>query len=71
MDDNSEEMEVPEGPDEDGDDDGLDSDASAEADRREFGIRQCLPVPEGEPDWEGEAATVEEYLRRVRRVPRC
>ena len=39
----------------------------AEQERREFGIYQCLPVDDAEPDWEsGEAATVEEYLRRVR-----
>ena len=38
-----------------------------EQERREFGIYQCLPVDDAEPDWEsGEAATVEEYLRRVR-----
>jgi hypothetical protein len=38
-----------------------------EADRREYGIYQCLPVEPGEPDWqEGEPQSVEEYLRRVR-----
>lgn len=34
---------------------------------QEFGIHQCLPVAEGEPDWSiGEPQTVEEYLKRVR-----
>lgn len=43
-------------------------DSSEEEDRREFGIYQCLPVDDGEPDWGAgeEAQTVEEYLRRVR-----
>lgn len=32
-----------------------------------FGIKQALPVGEGEPDWEsGPAVTAEEYLKRVR-----
>lgn len=44
-----------------------DDEEDAEQERREFGIYQCLPVDDAEPDWEsGEAATVEEYLRRVR-----
>ena len=42
-----------------------DSSASTE-DLQEYGIRQCLPVPEGEPDFDGEVLTAEEYLRRVR-----
>ena len=34
---------------------------------RQFGIYQCLPVGDGEPDFEaGEPTTAEEYLRRVR-----
>lgn len=38
-----------------------------EVDKRQYGIYQALPVDDAEPDWEsGEAATVEEYLRRVR-----
>lgn len=43
------------------------SSSDSEADRREFGLYQCLPVEPGEPDWETEEPeTVEEYLRRVR-----
>ena len=38
-----------------------------EVDKRQYGIYRALPVDDVEPDWEsGEAATVEEYLRRVR-----
>ena len=38
-----------------------------EIDKRQFGIYQALPVDDAEPNWdEGEPATVEEYLRRVR-----
>ncbi|KAL4427817.1 hypothetical protein ABPG75_001906 [Micractinium tetrahymenae] len=44
-----------------------DSSSDSEADRREFGLYQCLPVEPGEPDWDTEEPqTVEEYLRRVR-----
>lgn len=40
-----------------------------EGDKRQFGIYQCLPVDDREPDWEREEPeSVEEYLRRVRRV---
>lgn len=41
---------------------------SDEEDKKSFGIFQCLPVDDEEPDWEvGEdALTVDEYLRRVR-----
>lgn len=43
------------------------SSGDSEADRREFGLYQCLPVEPGEPDWDQqEPETVEEYLRRVR-----
>ncbi|KAK9810074.1 hypothetical protein WJX72_004382 [[Myrmecia] bisecta] len=39
----------------------------SEADPREFGLYQQLPIPEGEPDFEsGEPDDAEEYLRRVR-----
>lgn len=32
-----------------------------------FGIKQALPVEDGEPDWDrGPADTAEEYLKRVR-----
>ena len=45
---------------------GSESDNENE-DKRQFGIYQCLPVDDGEPEWEaGEPQTVEEYLRRVR-----
>ena len=37
-----------------------------EADRREFGIYQCLPVAPGAPNWDAACDDVEEYLRRVR-----
>ncbi|KAL4442036.1 hypothetical protein ABPG77_011297 [Micractinium sp. CCAP 211/92] len=41
--------------------------SDSEADRREFGLYQCLPVEPGEPEWDTEEPeTVEEYLRRVR-----
>ena len=43
-----------------------DSSSDAEADRREFGIYQALPVEPGEPDWDAECLDVQEYLRRVR-----
>ncbi|PRW56469.1 Gem-associated 2 [Chlorella sorokiniana] len=43
-----------------------DSSSDSDADRREFGIYQALPVEEGEPDWEAECLDVQEYLRRVR-----
>lgn len=43
-----------------------DSSSDAEADRREFGIYQALPVEPGEPDWNAECLDVQEYLRRVR-----
>lgn len=40
-----------------------------DGDKRQYGIYQALPVDDAEPDWEsGEAATVEEYLRRVRYI---
>ena len=43
------------------------ADDEEEDDRRNFGIYQCLPVDDEEPDWDsGEPQTVEEYLRRVR-----
>ena len=41
-------------------------DSDSEADRREFGIYQALPVEAGEPDWDAECLDVQEYLRRVR-----
>ena len=38
-----------------------------EFDRRQYGIHQCLPVDDAQPDWAaGEPDSVEEYLRRVR-----
>ena len=37
-----------------------------EFDMQQFGIYQALPVPPGQPDWEGEPQTAEEYLQRVR-----
>lgn len=41
-----------------------------DTDKRQYGIYQALPVDDSEPDWaSGEAATVEEYLRRVRCAP--
>ena len=44
-----------------------DSADDEEEDARGFGIYQCLPVDDEEPDWDsGEPQTVEEYLRRVR-----
>ena len=59
-----EDEEAEEGEEEEGEDE---EEQEAEQERREFGIYQCLPVDDAEPDWEsGEAATVEEYLRRVR-----
>lgn len=40
-----------------------------EYDGREFGIVQCLPVSDAEPNFDSEQPlTVEEYLRRVRWV---
>lgn len=48
-------------------DDGFDGD-----DGREFGIVQCLPVSDAEPNFDSEQPlTVEEYLRRVRWVLFC
>lgn len=48
-------------------DDGFDED-----DGREFGIVQCLPVSDAEPNLDSEQPlTVEEYLRRVRWVLIC
>jgi len=43
-----------------------------EEDKKSFGIHRCLPVDDGEPDWEvgGDDLTVEEYLRRVRHEAR-
>lgn len=35
--------------------------------KQNFGARQALPVPDGEPDWDtGSPKTAEEYLKRVR-----
>jgi hypothetical protein len=43
------------------------SDTNEEEDRRQYGIHQCLPVDDQEPDFDsGEPTTAEEYLRRVR-----
>jgi len=40
-----------------------------ETDKKQFGIYQCLPVDDAEPDWDAEEPdSVEEYLRRVRHV---
>ncbi|KAI7839292.1 hypothetical protein COHA_006990 [Chlorella ohadii] len=58
--DDEQECEDEEGSDEE------DSSSDAEADRREFGIYQALPVEPGEPDWDAECLDVQEYLRRVR-----
>lgn len=47
----------------------IDEDHVYEDDRREYGIVQCLPVDDEEPDFGTDDAmpeTVEEYLRRVR-----
>ena len=52
--------------DEEGSEEAEDSSSDSEADRREFGIYQALPVDEGEPDWDAECLDVQEYLRRVR-----
>lgn len=52
--------------DEEGSEEEEDSSSDSEADRREFGIYQALPVEDGEPDWEAECLDVQEYLRRVR-----
>jgi len=51
---------------------GEDRELTEEDDKKSFGIHQCLPVDDGEPDWEvGEDdLTVEEYLRRVRHEAR-
>jgi hypothetical protein len=50
---------------EDDPEDGAQTDE--DADKRQFGIYQCLPVDDREPDWQsGEPESVEEYLRRVR-----
>jgi hypothetical protein len=50
------------------DDEGTESfETDDETDRQQYGIYQCLPVDDHEPDWEcKEPDTVEEYLRRVR-----
>jgi survival of motor neuron protein-interacting protein 1 len=48
------------------------SSSDEEANRRGFGIYQCLPVDDAEPDWaSGEPASVEEYIRRVRAEARA
>lgn len=47
------------------DDEYAESSSSSEEDRREFGIRQCLPLEPGE-DEDEEAAAVYAYLRQVR-----
>ena len=51
-----------------GDDESYcESESDEEEVLRQFGIYQCLPVGDGEPDFEaGEPTTAEEYLRRVR-----
>ena len=47
--------------------DGEDAHTDEEADKRQFGIYQALPVDDREPDWgTEEPQSVEEYLRRVR-----
>lgn len=44
-------------------------DTDEDTDKRQYGIYQCLPVDDAEPDWGvEEPETVEEYLRRVRQV---
>jgi hypothetical protein len=44
-----------------------DAQTDEEADKRQFGIYQALPVDDREPDWATEEPeSVEEYLRRVR-----
>lgn len=67
VEDEDEEAEEGEREDEEAEEGEEEEEQEAEQERREFGIYQCLPVDDAEPDWEsGEAATVEEYLRRVR-----
>lgn len=49
--------------------DDMHSEEDDDEDKKQFGIYQCLPVDDLEPDWStDEPTSVEEYLRRVRYV---